>query len=238
MLYITGDTHGKYDINKLKEYRFKEGNDLTKNDFLIICGDFGFVWKDEADYTEDYWLDWLENRPYTVLFIDGNHENFHALNTRFPVKEWNGGKVHVLRPHVLHLMRGQVFILDGKKIFTMGGARSVDRGVFTNTADEDRGINWWDEEMPSCEEYAEARANLEKHGNKVDLIVTHDMPANYQYRLSYGRYKPNELNFFLEEVEGITEYKRWFCGHYHIDSRMDKQFRIIYDDVLPVHLGD
>lgn len=40
MIYITGDTHG--DIN-----RFFDGGaldtKLTKNDTLIICGDFGFV---------------------------------------------------------------------------------------------------------------------------------------------------------------------------------------------------
>ena len=234
MIYVTGDTHGEYDVRKLKSDRFTEGNDLTKNDYLIICGDFGFVWNDLPDSKEEYWLEWLEKRPYTVLFVDGNHENFHALNTRFPVKEWNGGKVHVLRPHVLHLMRGQIFTIEGKTFFTMGGARSVDRGIYLGREDADRGINWWDEEMPSCEEYAEARENLEKHGNKVDYIITHDMPTNYLYRYSRGLYRPNELNFFLEEVAGTVEYKRWFCGHHHIDKRMD-DLRVLYDDILLIN---
>lgn len=236
MIYVTGDIHGEFDVRKLKEDRFTEGNSLSKKDYLIICGDFGFVWKNLPDHKETYCLEWLEKRPYTVLFIDGNHENFNALNTRFPVKKWNGGKVHVLRPHVLHLMRGQVFKIDGLKVFTMGGARSVDRGIFTNTADFDRGISWWDEEMPSCDEYAEARANLARNGNDVDLIITHDMPTNYLYRFSRGAYKPNELNFFLEEVEGSVEFRKWFCGHHHVDKKMDGHFRIIYDDILPVQI--
>ena len=40
-----------------------------------------------------------------------------------PVAEWHGGKVHRIRPHVLHLMRGQIFELEGCRFFTMGGAK-------------------------------------------------------------------------------------------------------------------
>ena len=236
MIFVTGDTHGIYDVKKLRKDRFTEGNSLSKNDYLIICGDFGFIWENEPDDNEEYWLNWLENLPYTVLFVDGNHENLHALNTRFPMKTWNGGKAHVIRPHIFHLMRGQVYTIDGITIFTMGGARSVDRGIYTNSADKDRGIIWWDEEMPSAEEYEEARKNLEKHNNKVDVIITHDMPANYLYRFSNGMYKPNELNLFLEEIEGTVDFEKWYCGHYHADKRMDKQFRVIYDDIVPLNL--
>ena len=37
----------------------------------------------------------------------------------------HGGKVHRIRPHVLHLMRGQVFDIEGHTFFTMGGVKSV-----------------------------------------------------------------------------------------------------------------
>ena len=33
------------------------------------------------------------------------------------MKEWHGGKVHEIRPHVLHLMRGQVFEIEDRNIF-------------------------------------------------------------------------------------------------------------------------
>ena len=42
------------------------------------------------------------------------------------MEEWNGGKIHRIRSHVLHLMRGQIFELEGYRFFTMGGARSHD----------------------------------------------------------------------------------------------------------------
>lgn len=77
---------------------------------MIICGDHGGVWAGEQ--ADRHHLDWLENKPFTTLFVDGNHENFDLLNA-YPDQEWHGGRVHVVRPHVLHLMRGQVFDIGG-----------------------------------------------------------------------------------------------------------------------------
>ena len=57
--------------------------------------------------------------------VDGNHENFDRFN-EFPVHHWHGGKIHYIRPHVIHLMRGQVFEIGGITFFTMGGASSHD----------------------------------------------------------------------------------------------------------------
>lgn len=40
MIYITGDTHGEYDafLNRIYQYP------VSKDDIVIFCGDFGFVW--------------------------------------------------------------------------------------------------------------------------------------------------------------------------------------------------
>ena len=99
---------------------------MTKQDHVIICGDFGGVWNyiTESMY-EKHWLDWLNNRYFTTLFVDGNHENFERLYN-YPVEKWHGGKVHKIRDSVFHLMRGEIFDIDNKKIFVFGGARSHD----------------------------------------------------------------------------------------------------------------
>ncbi len=103
------------------------------DDYVIICGDFGGIWSSDQEDTEK--LDWLEDRPFTTLFVDGDHENFDLLNA-LPVQEWHGGKVHCVRPHVLHLMRGQVFDIGSRTFFTMGGAASHDiqDGILDPTA--------------------------------------------------------------------------------------------------------
>ena len=165
MIYATGDTHGNF--QRFGTKYFPEQKQMGRNDFVIICGDFGGVWADTPQ--ERYWLDWLEDKPFTTLFVDGNHENFTALNT-LEVEEWNGGKIHRVRPHILHLMRGQVFDIGGFRFFAMGGAASHDiqDGILDPAAPgfekeywlkrrlrqffRVKGVSWREKEMPSQEE--------------------------------------------------------------------------------------
>ena len=175
MIYVTGDTHGSYE--KFALVNFPEQIELTKNDYVIICGDFG-IWDDSA--RERINFDWLENKNFTTLFVDGNHENYDLLNA-YPVEKWHGGEVHFIRPSVIHLMRGNLFDIEGKKIFTMGGASSHDiqDGILDPKDPEfkkkrrklDRagkfyyrikGVSWWEEELPTDEEIEKARKTLDR----------------------------------------------------------------------------
>ena len=125
MVYITGDTHANF--SRFEEDKFPIQKEMTKNDYVIICGDFGGVWTfEEESSREKYWLDWLNERNFTTLFVDGNHENFTRLYNDYPVEEWHGGKVHKVRPTVYHLMRGEIFEIYGNTFFIFGGASSHD----------------------------------------------------------------------------------------------------------------
>ena len=169
-VYVTGDVHGRAEYGSSR-FAFKSwplGRTLTRDDAVIVAGDFGFVW--DGSNTERYWLDWFESKPWTTCFVDGNHENHHAL-AGLPVLEWNGGLVHEARPHVLHLMRGEVFDIDGLTVLAMGGAASNDRQY------RREGRSWWPEEMPSEEEMEHCRASLDRVSWRVDCVVTHEAPA-------------------------------------------------------------
>lgn len=74
-VYVTGDIHGGVDMQKLRDWDL--GNSLTSDDYLIIAGDFGFPWDFSAEECAD--IAWLESRPYTVLFVDGNPRAFRSL---------------------------------------------------------------------------------------------------------------------------------------------------------------
>ena len=124
MIFITGDIHG--DPRRLNTDCFPEQKEMTKNDFVIILGDFGLVWSNSQTKQEKYWLDWLDSKPFTTLFIDGNHDNHPVLNTAFEEVDFHGGKAHKIRDSVYHLMRGYVFDICDKKIFAFGGASSHD----------------------------------------------------------------------------------------------------------------
>lgn len=221
MIYITGDTHGE-------QARFSPsampGEDKWgEDDILIICGDFGFLFANDA--RENAFLDKLSEKPYTICFCDGNHENFPAIYA-YPQEEWNGGRVHRIRKNIFHLMRGQVFLIEGKKIFTMGGAYSIDKYMRKD------GLSWWKEELPSNEEYREATQNLRESGNCVDYIITHTAPRGMIRRMGkYPDMHDAELTGFLEWIMYEVKFKKWFFGHWHTDEEFDERFRALWFDV-------
>ena len=114
MIFITGDTHGLINFDKLRIFA-KENPSLTYDDYMIIAGDCGVLWSSE---TYEAFISEYTSLPFTVLFVDGNHENFDML-TSCPVEEWKGGKIHRVADNVIHLMRGQVFVIERKSIFTL-----------------------------------------------------------------------------------------------------------------------
>ncbi len=99
MIFVTGETHG--DFTRFSVDIFPGQKNMTKDDYVIICGDFG-IWDDSK--RERYWLQWLDEKPFTTLFVDGNHENFDLLAS-CPFTDWHGGKVQHIRDSVIHLMR-------------------------------------------------------------------------------------------------------------------------------------
>lgn len=67
----------------------------------------------------------LDEMGYTGRYVIsdfGISINSNAL----PEEEWNGGRVHKVRENVIHLMRGEIFHLNGKFVYVFGGARSHD----------------------------------------------------------------------------------------------------------------
>lgn len=117
MIYVTGDTHGARDFFKLLS---PELSKLTKKDYVIICGDAGVVFNSKE---APYFINLYSYLPFTVLFVDGNHENFDALNA-YPEEIWCGGKVHRLSNSVFHLKRGQVYTIENR-IFSLSAVHCL-----------------------------------------------------------------------------------------------------------------
>lgn len=250
MIYITGDCHRNFDRFDIDN--FPEQNEMTKNDFVIICGDFGGIWdKDSSGKLERKLLDELEAKPFTTLFVDGNHENFDRLYS-FSVEEWNGGKVHKVRPSVIHLMRGQVFKIAGKKIFAFGGAKSHDiSGGILEIDDPDftkkrkalkaswkpyriNHLSWWEKELPTEEEMAEGLKNLEANKNEVDFIISHCCATSTQALIGEGMYKKDYLNEYFEKMRRSVKFKKWFFGHYHDNRNVSALEILLYEQIMRI----
>lgn len=250
MIYITGDCHG--DWTKFSTKAFPEQKEMSREDFIIVCGDFG-LWHDTN--SERYWLDWLAEKPFTVLFVDGNHENFDRLySDEFDIVDFHGGKSHKIRENVFHLMRGYVFSLCDKKIFAFGGARSHDisdgildpadyenddmfkviyhRYQKENKAFRVNHISWWEQEMPSKEEMDFALKTLEENNNEVDFIVSHCCPTEIQVQVGGEGY--DKLTSFFSEISHKVKFAKWFFGHYHDDRQISIEFVLLYDQIIRI----
>lgn len=224
-IYVTGDIHRR--IERFSQDNFNNKNiDVKVNDIFIVCGDFGIPW-----YLEDMQrLDRLKLKPYIFLFVDGNHENFDLLN-KFPVIEKFGGKVHKLCDNVFHLMRGEVFEIEGKTFFSFGGATSTDQELRTEH------ITWWKEENFSYAEFENAVNNLEKVGFKVDYVISHTAPKRFIENVTEAveRVENCKTSKMLTEIEPLIYYKKWYFGHFHLDYyREDSVAAWMYKDIVKI----
>lgn len=229
-IFVTGDVHQLVDYEKLYQFSLEDGMSLTKDDYLIICGDFGAIWSnDPQDKIDLSVLGLYDDFPWTTLFVDGNHENHDRLD-QYPVSEWNGGKVHHITPSIIHLMRGQVFTINGQTFATMGGASSHDKWW------RKEGISWWAREMPSAAEYEEMLTNLEKVGHKVDHFISHTGPSIAIRNLSpYPTL--DDLNKFFQIVAQDNQIGNWWMGHMHVEADFENygiNFHVLYNRILEI----
>lgn len=228
MIYVTGDTHG----NALNEMdRFSQTNYLTRDDAIIITGDFGFIWSKSGKYkkVDDSWLRYMERKPYKVFFIDGNHENFDLLES-YPLSSINGIEARMISNNIFHLLRGKVYILQGNRILTIGGASSIDKYLRIP------GVSWWSRELLSFKEQEDTFAELEKHMYKVDYVITHTAPNYIIDKLPRMDYIDDPVSHMLSSVSERLDFNKWYFGHFHLDIQVDDKFNCLYNKIIK--LGD
>ena len=249
-LLATGDIHGwEGSWWKLREECFPEGAGLGKDDVLLVTGDVAACFHCGADAApragergqgEALFREWLESRPWTPVFVDGNHEN-HEARANLPVAEWHGGLVHRVSPSVMHLMRGQAYRIpvtgaDGEEavrtVFAMGGARSTDRALRTE------GVSWWPSELPTYDEIDAAEATLDALGWEVDVVATHAQPPEVA-AAALGDWlvarDTDRLTAWLGYVRDRLSYGLWLSGHLHVDEDvLGGRDMVLFDRVVDV----
>jgi len=201
----------------LSRFKGKETRWLKKSDTLIICGDFGFVWGGSPK--EKRILKWIGKRRYNVLFVEGIHENLDLLSA-YPEAEWNGGKVRELGGKLRMLKRGEIFVIEDKKIFAFGGGETEDNSDCSGG------------ELPALTEIENARINLEKNNYQVDYIITHRPSRRIRNFLLMDQNDANVLDAFLDEVREKCSYRRWFFGEIHMNKRIPPSEMALFKAVV------
>jgi hypothetical protein len=215
MHYFTGDTHGEIQrINEIKE--FCVTHKVTDNDILFILGDFGFIFDCVESYREWYCLEEITGLPFKyVFFIDGNHENFPRLD-EFPVTALYGGRCHKLTPKVYHMIRGEVFDIEGKIYTVMGGGASIDKAWRV------KDLSWWETEMPSYDVLSDWYTRLLEIQQPF-YILTHECPRDIMNQIiipsADDPYLTTLKDFFQIVLDNFDDrILKWYFGHMHIDK--------------------
>jgi len=217
MIFITGDTHADIDYKKLLALKEKK---LSYDDYLIICGDAGICWSPE---TFAYHLELYNAIGCTIIFIDGNHENFNMLN-QFPLVEYLGALMHQIDKHIFHVLRGEIMLIENKTFLCIGGAISIDKAWRTPY------ITWWPEEEITYHDIDNALNNLQKFDNKVDYVLTHCCDTNTLIKTFH--FKRDVCTDQLTFIDKIVEYKRWYFGHYHFDRIINIKKTCLYQKII------
>jgi len=220
-IFVCGDTHGMpRDTQKLNTTNFPQQKSLTKEDVLIQLGDFGWIWYPiDQNKEQEYWLDWLASRNYTLAVVLGNHENYDVIET-LPIKEKWGDNARVLhrkKGTIYFLKRGGIYTINGKKILTIGGAESIDK--------EQRvpNISWWEQERLNFEETELALDAIDANNKEFDYVLTHTCPAKIirEFTNSNQKMKCSVANF-LDYIDDTISFKSWHFGHFHIDKTIKR----------------
>lgn len=222
---------------------------MSHDDVVIVCGDFG-IWNDSNE--ERWWLKWLSQKQFTIAFVDGNHENFDRLyGNAFPIVDFHGGKAHKIRENIYHLMRGYLFVFEGKKFWCFGGASShdIDDGIldpdqfespakFISTVKQwqKQGkifrvnhSSWWKEELPTQEEMDFGTKTLAQNNFETDYVISHCCPQDVASMLGFR--EADILTSYFNEIAHRLKFTKWFFGHYHGEDSVFGKFILLYDRI-------
>lgn len=216
-IFITGDTHQSLDINKLNSKNFPLNSILTKDDILIICGDWGCIWDGSGE--DKYWQNWYEKKNFTTFVVLGNHENYNLIQN-YPIVQFCGGRARKVSDSVYLEIRGEVYNFNGKTFLSFGGADSTDKHL------RKEGESWWSGERITEEDLENARRNVKKY-DYIDYVITHTGGSEVNRFIGFD---PSESDKILDQILSEIKYGTHYCGHYHVDLYY-LNHRIIYDDV-------
>lgn len=220
MICVTGDMHGDY--SRFSDSRIKK---LKKGDYLIVCGDFGFVWDGSA--REKRILKKIGKKPFYTLFVEGCHENFDLLE-QYPEREFCGGAVNVISGRLMHMKRGSIFNLQGHRFFAFGGGQTKELEIRRDSR------TWWEQELPEPEEVTQGMQTLKESRNKVDYIITHEPPASVKEFLNFEIRQISYMHTFFDKVKDECSFTMWYFGKTHKNKIIPPKYHNLFDEVVTI----
>ena len=213
MFYVTGDVHGDFS-------RFRAASRLLKKgDVLFICGDFGMIWDNGP--REQRQLKRLAKKPYTIAFLDGQHENYDLL-AAYPTVEWGGAPAQQIAPNIFHLLRGQIYTVEGRTFFTFGGGES-ESPEWRRQAQ-----TVWPDASPSEQEMLRGLHCLRDAGATDDYVLTHEPSGRVRSFFDPDERNQTGLGLYLNYLEERITFRHWYFGCIHTDKRLSRKYTALF----------
>ena len=232
MLYITGDTHNMEDRSNVSAENMKlccaeQNADYDKITHLIILGDFGLPWYDcpvdengihPTDAKDGHLLKWYNQKPFKILAVMGNHDNYDMLE-KLPKVKMLGGEVLKVSDNIFYLRRGEIYNIEEKRILVLGGARSDDKAYRVSHE------SWWSQEEWGEDEKENCLAKIKESGGEFDFVFSHTgtskgIACTDSYFLNeenLAKLQEDSTVSFNDRIDSMISYKKWFFGHWHSD---------------------
>lgn len=217
MIFITGDTHG--DFHRVAA--FCDSVPTYDEDILIILGDAGINYYENYRDIQNKVL--LASLPITLFCIHGNHEVRPASTGLYKETNWHGGTVYREEkyPNILFAKDGEVFDFGDTKAIVIGGAYSVDKFYRL-----ERSWHWWNNEQPDEAIKSEVEQRLVGLNYKIDVVLSHTCPLKYEPTEVFisgieQALVDRSTEEWLNTLEDKMQYRKWYCGHYHTEKRID-----------------
>ena len=233
MIYITGDTHNTEDMSNLSSKNMKlccmeQNTDFHAITAAIILGDFGLPWNSDclvdesgihpADHTDRYLLKWYNQKPFKILAVMGNHDNYDVIE-KLPEVEMFGSKVLKVSDNVFYLKRGEIYYIEDKRFLVLGGALSDDKAWRKPHA------SWWEQEEWNEKEKSTCLDKIGECGGNFDYVLSHTGPSSgialtddfFCNEENKKQLSGDSTVVFNDKIESLISYKKWFFGHWHSD---------------------
>lgn len=198
MLAVTGESLGFEGLYRISQDEVVQT--MGKNDYLIVLGNCGIT-QVHTDFYENIAL--YRDLPCSILFLDGSTDDYDLLSDH-PLFPWNGGMVQNISRGITHLMRGQVFTLGGKTVFTMGGMSTSGR------TDLGKYYDWYPEQDIFPADLQTAEENLREVDSTVDVVLTCDCPSSWKSSSGTAQLQTSTC---LDSLVSRIEYSHWYFSN-------------------------
>ena len=128
---------------------------------------------------------------------------------------------------------GEIYHIEGKDFMVCGGAYSVFKDYRIA-----HGLSWYPDEQPSAETKARVEQQLADRNWNIDMMLTHTCPTKAVPKEKYIRTVDQSTvdtstEDWLDSIEDRLTYKKWYCGHWHIEKQVDN-IHFIYKQITKI----